>query len=181
VTLEIRSKPSLESGLGVPLPLLLVAGAAVTGATLQAWINNGWSTAEYNAIVKTIDASLHNWDAAGWTNDCWKKNPVKRAQWLALWKVFSDHYKQYGQQSVYLADAAENPIRNYVLPQMIEWSTWLKKTCNVDTGGLPEAEEPKKPFDFENALKWGAIGIGAIVALQLVASVRSALPPRDYY
>lgn len=187
---SLDTPPQLSGlyGLSVlPLvPFLIAGSSAAAGATISSWLGNNWDTGTYNVITSKINDTLKRWDSQGWdtpgtgANACWKKNPRKREEFKAFWSRWSKHYGQYGKQSVYLSDSAEMPVRNIFLPELAQWAQWLNKTCNVDTGGAvepsPAPNNGGATTDIASMVKWGAIGIGAVVLLNVVQGVRGAFP-----
>jgi hypothetical protein len=168
-------------GLGIPLLIpFAIAGAGAAGATISSWLGTNWDVGTYNS--RKINDTIHQWDAQGWKpNNCWGKYPAKRRAFKAFWSRWSKHYGKYGTQSVYLSDAAEMPVRNVFLPELEAWGRWLNETCKIDTaGGIGPVVQPDDgggpTTDIAQMVKWGALGIGAIVLLNVVQGVRGALP-----
>ncbi|MEE8385941.1 MAG: hypothetical protein V3S01_08490 [Dehalococcoidia bacterium] len=188
---------AMEQGLGL-LPLLpfLIAGTGATaGAVVTGWLNNDdWSIGEYNHWMRTMDVTIGGgvpgkpggWDQLGWETGCWQKYPHKRREWQAFWALFSKHYAEHGiitgaTVPPWLIDSEEKPARD-LMRRLRAFGTWLNKTCGADTGttlptqtaaaGAPDA--PPEPTDWEAIIKWGALGLGALVALSAVSTVRGA-------
>jgi hypothetical protein len=178
---EIDTPPQLQGlyGLGVPVVPFLIAGTGAAAA-VSSWLGDDWDLGTYNVITSKINDTIKNWDQQGWRpNNCWGKYPQKRKEFKEFWARWSKHYGQYGKQSVYLSDSAETPVRKIFLPELAAWAQWLNTACNVDTGGPIDPVRPDdNSTDLASIVKWGAIGIGAIVLLNVVQGVRGAFPNR---
>lgn len=177
----------------------LASGSAV--AYINSLLDRGWDTGTYNTLMQMMNNTIGGgipgkpggWDQFGWESGCWQKYPGKRKEWLAYWGAFSKHYAKYGEQSGYLSDAAENPVRNILLPKLRMWASWFEKTCGKkDAAGqlpqpLPNGGGPLDPItsngdtsaNIATMVKWGALGIGGILLLNVVSGIRGAFPRRQ--
>jgi hypothetical protein len=192
----IDTPPALESLRGLsgagafgvaPILIAGAAGVAAAGTLVADWLaSDAWSVGEYNDYMKAMDSLIHQLDKLGWANGCWQNNPVKYQQWRDFaWGRFSVHYGEYGKQSVYLPDSAEKPARN-LLRELAAWVQWFEKTCGDALG--PNISEPRRgdpsvdpsagvaAQQWGDLVKWGALGLGALVLLNIVQGVRGALP-----
>lgn len=167
-------------------PLLIAGGVAAAGATIAAWLADpDWSTGEYNDYMLAMDQSIKELDKLGWSSGCWQKNPAKMRQWKDFWARFSKHYGEYGRQSVYLSDAAEKPART-LLKTLAGWTDWFEKNCGIDIGPSVTAPGGSDPSviphvagavtEWTPLVKWGAIGLGALVVLNVLSGIRGVIP-----
>lgn len=171
------------SDLGVLPIIFYVAGATAiaAGATLAAWLSKPeWSAGEYNDYMKRSYDTLLIWDKLGWETGCWKKDPNRRAMWMALMNRFGAFYHDHGRISDPFNpnDGEIRSARGY-LAELATWGEWLQHICGADTG--PETVEPPaapKGFDYEEALKWGALLTLGVVGLNVIKGVREAFPSR---
>jgi hypothetical protein len=184
----IDTPPLLEnlrglSGLGAfgVAPLLVggAAGAAAAAAAVAAWLTApDWNVGQYNHYMASMDATIKEMDKLGWATGCWQDNPVKLRQFKTFWAKFSKHWGEYGRQSVWLDDDAEKPARD-LLKELGSWITWFEKTCRADLGPTihdPGVDPTPAPSGWTPLVKWGAIGLGALVLLNVVQGVRGAFP-----
>lgn len=164
-------------GLGV-LPLVYVAATAAVaaGALVAAWLEkDDWSVGEYNANMNEMYHTILLWDQIGWKKGCW--NDVgRRARWKLFMDAFGKHYAEHGQisGSSFVSDSEELPARDFA-KRLAVWGDELNASCALDVPSTipPEPEKPTDPMDY---LKWGAILVGGVVALNIFSSVRGALP-----
>jgi hypothetical protein len=190
---SVDTPPQLQGlyGLGVlPLAPFVIAGStAAATATIGSWLGNNWDKGTYNTIAAKINDTIKQWDNQGWNvpgtgaKACWKMNPQRRKEFKAFWTRWSKHYGEYGKQNVYLSDSAEMPVRNIFLPELAQWAEWLNSACKIKTmgsvGPTPAPPDEGGPTtDMAAMVKWGVIGIGAIVLLNVVQGVRGAFPRR---
>jgi hypothetical protein len=191
---SIDTPPQLQGlyGLSIaPLIPFLVGGASVAG-TLLAWEGKpSWSVGEYNNYMRQMSDTIKEWDTLGWDAGCWKKSPAKRTAWKAFWTRFSKHYKEWpnfptGKWTTPvggLPPGAEMPTRS-LMKELAAWGAWLNKTCQAGTVAPTPLPDPTPDngggtsTDVATMVKWGAIGIGAIVLLNVVQGVRGAFPRR---
>jgi hypothetical protein len=191
----ITGQPGLFAmgGLGdLGLAPYLVAGGAVAGAALTKFLlDEDWSTGEYSYWMDTMNSTIQEWDKLGWLKgsdgkSCWDKNPEMRRQFKSFWSRFSKHWAAYGEQSGYLSDSAEGPARK-LLQELKEWGTRLTQVCQIAAGALPistqqqtqqEVHTTSAAGPYADMIKWGAIGLGALVALNVVSGIRGAFPRR---
>jgi hypothetical protein len=187
-------KPSLGD-LGF-IPFLV--GGASAAATLLAWSDTKrrWSEGEYNDYMRQMNDTIKEWDKLGWKAGCWQKAPAKQKAWKAFWSRFSKHYREWptnpGRElfSQDVLSDAEYPARN-LMRQLAEWGNWLNSTCQAGTSVPAPLPDPYtngggggggggggKIEQVGNVVMWGAIGIGAIVLLNVVQGVRGAFPRR---
>lgn len=179
------------SDLGLAwIPFLIAGSSAAATATIGSWMGTNWDRGTYNIIVRKIDDTIKHWDQQAWGKfggpNCWRKYPAKRKEWLAFWRRWSKHYGKYGQQHVYLSDEAENPVRNIFLPEMQQWANWFNTACKMQTTAVAPASPTPPPSSTEangsatgniaTAVKWGAIGVGGILLMNIVSGIRGALP-----
>jgi hypothetical protein len=159
----------------------LIAGAAAAGLIAEWLTNKDWSAGEYNYWMTTINDTFKQWDQLGWhrpgdgPNACWKKHPVKRNEFLAFWARFSKHYKEHGQVSTYVSDSEEKPARA-IMAELAAWGAWLNKTCAAGIDDPPPEPSNGGGTDWGAVFKWGAIGLGAVVVLNIIVGVRGAFP-----
>jgi hypothetical protein len=191
----IDTPPALEqlrglSGVGAfgAAPLLVggAAGAAAAAAAVASWLTApDWNVGQYNYYMASMDSTIKEMDKLGWSTGCWQKNPAKLRQFKTYWAKFSKHWSEYGRQSVYLPDSAELPARD-LLKELGGWIKWFEKTCGSDLGPTvhdPDAVDPTHDptaggMDWGPIVKWGAIGLGALVALNVISGIRGAIPQR---
>ncbi len=168
------------SELGIA-PLFLLAGGAAAGASILAWLNNTeWTVDEYNQWMLTMNNTIHDWDQRGWKSGCWQKYGARRKAWLNFWKRFSLHYGLHGRigQYSFVSDREERPSR-ILMKELKNWGKWLNTACKVDTGasaldpgaGAPPPS-PIADTDWAGVIKWGALGLGALVALNVATGLR---------
>jgi len=166
-------------GLGVlPLvPLFFMAGGTAIGATLTGWLQRpSWSSGEYNDFMRVMDDTFKEWDKQGWTHGCWGNAELRR-QFLSLWSQFSKHYKEHPTITrltvpPWVLDSEEKPARRIM--------ERLNKECRIEAPGLPPEEPPpeagggaKDPLEkLGDILMWGALGVGALFALNVVKTIR---------
>lgn len=183
--LQIMPTPTRRYGFAgfqqvqAAIPYIVAGTSAAATAVVASWLNENWDIGTYNAITAKINDTIKLWDPQGWTPiDCWGKNPQMRKEFLAFWARWSKHYGQYGKQSVYLSDSAEMPVRNIFLPELAGWAQRLNKVCGIENTGPidPVPPPPDSGTDWGAVAKWGAIGLGAIVLLNVVTGIRSAFP-----
>lgn len=175
---------------GIP-PAIIAGGGAAAAIAIAAWLDDpDWSTGQYNDYMLAMDNAIKEYDKLGWSSGCWQQNPAKLRQFKTFWGEFSRHWGEYGRQSVYLSDSAEKPARRH-LRTLAGWAKWLEKNCGVDIG--PSVVKPGDPLiggggsgvaprtvtDWGKVAQWGAIGLGAIVVLNIVSGVRGAFPARQ--
>jgi hypothetical protein len=165
-------------------PYVLVGGTAIAAA-VSAWLSNdGWSVGEYNNWMNQMNDTIKAWDQIGWNypgtgpKACWRQHPAKRNDFKAFWARFSKHYAAHGQISgFYVSDSEEKPARA-LMAELAGWGAWLNKACNAEIGNPTPDPDPVPPgaTDWGAIMKWGAIGLGAVVVLNVITSVRSAFP-----
>lgn len=170
------------SDLGV-LPFL-IAGGGIAAAAIIAALNKGWDTSEYNYWMQLMDATLHEWDTTAKVKGCWKNNPGLRTAWLGYWKRFSTHYKlglmkvSGVSADIYLPDRYEIPAK-LLLKELDDWGRRLNTACGIDgrvgpTEGPHTGDEPPPSVtDLGSMLKWGAILVGGVLALNVVSSMKN--------
>jgi hypothetical protein len=191
---DLDCPPQLEAfyDLGyVFVPWLIAGASAAATATIGSWLGTRWNVGIYNDMTSKIDNTFKQWNTQGWEvpekgpNACWKKHPAMRAEFMALWKRWSDHYGKYGKQSGFLSDDAEDPIRRNFLPELKRLAEWLNTTCKFGTDPSPIIPPPSNggnggddtTSDIAGIVKWGVIGIGLVFALNVYQSTRG---PRRY-
>ena len=182
---QLAGLMGLQEGLGVAP--IVVGGVAMTAGAFAAWLaKSGWSTGDYNNFMAMMNDVIHQWDKLGWKTGCWKKHPAKRVEWKKFWTRFGKHYGAHGKVSTYsfLSDAEEGPARVF-MQEMQNWAKFFEKTCKADigitAGGLdPEGGEapPGDTGGMGDLVKWGAIGIGALVLLNVVTGLKGVVPRR---
>lgn len=166
-------------------------GGASAAAAVASWLQDkDWSTGTYNAMTAKINATIHEWDRLGgganW-NKCWGKYPAMRRQWKSFWSRWSKHYGEYGKQSGWVSDSAEKPVREMFLPELAAWGERLSGTCNIATTPVgPIVPPPPAPNggggggsptgDIASAIKWGVMGIGAVLAFNVFKMTRGPGP-----
>ncbi len=178
----------LQGGLGY-YPVL-IGGVAAAGA-LAAWLNEGdWSAGTYNSHMRMMSDTFKHFDALGWKIkdaegvSCWHKHPEQRKQFKRLWIRFGKHYAEHGSVGSYsyLSDNEEGPARGFML-DLQRWATFLEKACQINLGpaggglDVKQGDTPSSESDkLGNLVKWGAIGIGGIVLLNVITGLRGAFP-----
>jgi hypothetical protein len=185
MTLQVAPRYDVDgferlAGLAGPEMLIPIAAGIAGTAAISAFLGDkSWATGDYNMWMGRMNATFPVWDKLGWDSGCWKKYPNKRAEWKGFWTAFGNHYRDHGQVSTYsfLSDAEEGPARVF-LQDMARWSTWFGKNCGLDAGTTPfnpNAGDPTQPENaFGGYLKWGAIAIGGLVALNVISGLRGA-------
>jgi hypothetical protein len=185
--------------LGVPLIPLFLIGGASAGAAVSSWLHDDdWSVGKYNAMMRKINDTIHEWDkqAGGknW-NKCWGKHPTMRRQWKNFWSRWAAHYGEYGQigecfdfkkkYTCFVPDSAEKPVRDIFLPELEAWGKRLNKVCSIETTPVgPVAPSPTPnggggstpTGDIASAIKWGVMGIGAVLAFNVFKMTRGPGP-----
>ena len=166
--------------LGV-VPLYLLAGGVAAGAALTRFLESDeWSAGEYNFWMDKMDATFHEWDALGWSHGCWNNAELRR-QWLSFWQRFSKHYAAHGKvSSGWVSDSEEKPAR-LLLQELVSWGEKLNAQCSADIDNPSPTPPPPLPppeAPWLSYVKWGAIGLSALVALNVISSVRNVLPRR---
>jgi len=177
-------------GLGVvPLvPVFLLAGGAAGGVTLSTMLGKDqWSIGEYNYWMRTLDDTFRAWDPLGWRTGCWQKHPERRRAWVSLWERFSKHYAEHPVITrisfpPWALESEEAPARA-VMKELAEFQKWLNRTCGakaVSPVTAPEVTErpPTTGAEIGAAIKWGAIGIAALLGLNVLSALRGAATRR---
>ena len=181
MTLQVAPRYDLDGFEVAPIVFVLAGTAVAAGVGVAAWLNQkGWSVGEYNQWMRQMDATIKNWDALGWKYGCWKNADTRKA-WLDFWKAFSTHYKEHGLISSvsYVSDSEEMPARN-LMSQLIQWGNTLNNCGapiaikDISSEKAAEEQAAASETDWGSLLKWGAIGVGGLVLLNLLTGFKSA-------
>lgn len=164
----------------MPAPIFYIIGSsAVAGATAAyAWLSREeWSVEQYNDQMSRMQQTIQLWQDLGWSNPgkdknaCWRRHENKRLEWAIFRDRFIKFYGENGKQSYYLPDAIEKIARDYVR-ELATWGEWLAASCGISSVTPKPPESPEEPTDLGTILKWGAILVGGVVALQIISSVK---------
>ena len=203
MTLQIHGLRSFELGPtdvaagaaaatgGVGTATFLLAGA-VAVATLKGWISRtSWSGAEYNLWMRTMNDTIGQWDTLGWKLGCWQKYPDMRKNWLQYWSRFSKQWKEHpsvdpGALITWATESEEAPAR-ILMTELSDWGSWFNAHCGAQLDIKPLSDEEAATIakansiqstDWTSLVKWGALAIGGVVALNLISSIRGAFSHR---
>jgi hypothetical protein len=176
------------SGFGVlPLvPLFLFGGGAAVAGTVSRLLkaDTEWTTGEYNYWMDYIDGTWKVWDGVGWDKGCWAKNPRVRQEWVNFGARFAKQ-NSLGRMKIggfghdiYLPDQYELSARN-LLGELRGWGDRLNALCKAGTvqpgpdKPPPPPPGPNEPTDLGTMLKWGAVVVGGILALNVVSTFKN--------
>lgn len=167
--------PRLDGLEGSGLLYAMASAAALSaGAAVAKWLgsdSDSWSVDEYNAFMAEMYNTILAWDRIGWQMGCWN-DISRRENWKVFMKAFGDHYAK-GKVTHYVSDSEER-IAKDLMRRLAAWGEALNKACGLkpapDPKPDPQKDEGPGALDY---LKWGAIGIGALLALNIVAAVKN--------
>lgn len=170
-------------GLGsfgiVPLVYVAATAAIAAGALVAEWLSkDDWSVGEYNANMDEMYHTILLWDQIGWKKGCWT-DAARRARWKLFMDAFGKHYADHGKISgaSFVSDSEELPARDFA-KRLAAWGDELNASCALDVPStIPPT--PEKPTDPGEYIKWGAWLVGGILALNVISSVRNALPASE--
>jgi hypothetical protein len=157
--------------------------SASASTIIAGWLkDDSWSAGQYNAYMYEMYQTILLWDKIGWQKGCWN-DATRRARWVIFMNGFGKHYKEHGNISSasYLDDSEEAPAHDFA-KQLAAWGNELNASCaanipqvippppgpNGDSGGGDST------FDLGSALKWGALLVGGVLALQLITAFKGA-------
>lgn len=167
----------LDGFEGTGLLYAMASAAALSaGAAVAKWLSSdadSWNVDQYNAFMSEMHETILAWDRIGWDRGCWN-DISRRENWKVFMNAFGKHWSK-GKATYYVSDSEEG-IAKDLMRRLAAWGEELNKVCGLKPGPAPihdtdpEKDEGPGAFDY---LKWGAIGIGALLALNIVSAVKN--------